>query len=363
MQIISRKKFFAALLALVFGSAFCTGGLAVDSGASFSAKGTIQAVEQATLVAPMGGRVEPFDWKPGDEAEAGDTALTLTPIQAFAASDGIIRGLRANVGDQAAQVIAQYGAMCYIERDGVWRVRASASSAYDEVENRDVRIGDVLRVRQGSGDKEVTGTGTVIALAARGFVVELEKGDFELEEGVKLYRGIGKDFDRKKQVGHGDIERAEALAVLGDGCIAEVLVEEGQRVTLGQALFTLDAADARHAEPAQHEVVFDRPAVLAEVLVRPGQFVAQGQAVLTVLPSDALEASLEVDELDIARVSVGQRVRVTVDAYPNNTYVGTVREIKPLGQIVLDTTKFLVKVQLEGAEGLMIGMHATGYWE
>ena len=83
---------------------------------------------------------------------------------------------------------------------------------------------------------------------------------------------------------------------------------------------------------------------------------------VTLLPTDALEAMLDVDELDIAHITVGQRVSVAVDAYPAQRREGTVREIKPLGAMVLDTTKFEVVVGLDDASELLLGMRVTGYW-
>jgi biotin carboxyl carrier protein len=307
--------------------------------------------------------LQSFTWLPGDAAEAGVVAFALTPTQVFAADDGVIRGLHAIQDDQAEQVIAEYGALCSIDRDDVRQVRVSKTSAYNKAENRDVRVGDVLRVQQGSGDKEVTGVGTVVQAAQDSFVLEMPQGKFDLEETVRVYQGTGTDYKSKDQAGKGKVARPLAIPVLGEGRVAAVLVTEGQRVTRGEPIFTLDAASAHHPEPPDSEVVFPRQGAVVEVLVRPGQFVGQGQALMTLLPTDALEASLDVDELDIARVALGQHVRVTVDAYPGRMLTATVREILPQGSMVLDTTKFQVKVQLDETDGLMLGMHVTGYWD
>ncbi len=336
------------------------GAPAVQGG--FSAKGSVDVVERVTLTAPVGGQVEAFTWLPGDVVAAEGTAIELIPTQVFAADAGVIRGLKATQGAQAAQVIAEFGALCHIERDAIRQIEVPTNTAYDKAENRDVRVGDVLRVLQGSGDDEVKGTATVVRRTANGYVVELEQGKFDLEESAKLYRGTGDDYKDKDKVGRGDVMRPATLPVQGDGTIAAVLVEEGQRVERGQPLFTLDAASARHAAVPAESVTFGRPGVLAEVLVRPGQFVAQGQALMTVMPTDALLAVLDVDELDIARVAVGQRIRLKVDAHPERELSGTVQEIVPQGSMVLDTTKFRVKVALESADGLMVGMRLTGYW-
>ena len=364
------------------------GAAAASSGSAlFWAKGAIAAPEQITLLAPMGGQVQSFNWLPGDEVEAGQLALALTPTQIFAPCDGVIRNLRAQAGEQAAAVQQLYGALCVVERDDVRLVQATTSGAHDDPENRDVRVGDVLRVRRGTGDSAEDGMGTVIQRDGTAYIVEMPRGAFELEDSVRLYRGTGRDFPSKDAVGRGKVVRPAPASVLGDGCVAVVWVSEGQRVQRGDLLFTLDAASARYApavptdaderdemyaadaEPAAQDappapdVHFAQGGIIAEVLVRPGQFVAQGQALMTLLPTGALEASLEVDELDIARVALGQRVLLAVDAYPGREWSGVVRLMEPMGIPMLDTTKFRVRVTFTPDQPMMIGMHVTGYWE
>lgn len=330
---------------------------------TFSAKGTITEPTPVTVFAPMGGQLLDFSWKSGDRVETDAVALSLRPTQICAANDGTIRNLYAKVGDQAAAIQAQYGALCYVERTGVWRIKVSTTSAYDHPDNRDIYIGQLVRLQHGTGDDKVKGDGTVISVGDKEFVVELPQGDFEVEDSTKVYLGDSKDNATKDQLGSGKIARAEALPVNGTGTIAQILVKEGDQVTRGQPLFILDDASARHAEaqPATPEVKFLQAGLIGEVLVRPGQFVQQGQALMTLLPTDALEALLEVDELDISKVRVGDMVRMKVDAYQDDR-TGTVKEIKPIGKTVLDTTKFMVKVTFERPSDLMIGMHVTGYW-
>ncbi len=356
-------RWSAALFALVLTMNSLSGALAAPAAYTFSAKGRIASPESYTLIAPMGGQVQDFTWKPGDAVAVANEALRLTPTQLFATCEGVIRGLQAQVGDQAGQIVAQYGALCSLERDEIRYVSAPTSSAYDKAENRDVRMADVLRVRQGSGDSEETGTGTVVGIEKGSFLLEMERGEFDLEETVTLYKATGDTFADKDKVGKGKVARPPLLPVVGEGVIAEVLVTEGQRVTRGQPLFTLDSASARYSEAPTNLMTFARAGAIQEVLVRPGQFVAQGQAVMTVAATDTLEAVLDVDELDIAKVTVGQKVRVCVDAYPEHEMLATVKEIMLQGTEVLDTTKFHVKVTFSDSTGLLIGMHVTGYWD
>lgn len=360
-------KAFAVYLALLIVGGLSGKPALAESAAgrtAFSAKGVVESPTAVTVFAPMGGQIEDFAWAVGDRVEEGALAFSLRPTMVYAAADGVVTGLRAEAGDFAADVMAQYGALCYVERQDIWHVKATVTSTSGDPEKRDMRIGQVQRVQYGSGDSKVRGEGTVISVHGKDFVLEMEQGDFELEDDVKVYLGSSKDNATADQIGNGTIARADALPLAGDGIIATVLVSEGERVTRGQPLFILDAATARYEaeQQVQPKARFSRESVISEILVQPGQFVQQGQAVMTLSPVDALEATLEVDELDIAKVRVGDTVRVSVDAYRQER-IGTVREIRSVGRIILDTTKFLVRVSFEKSDDLMIGMHVTAYWD
>lgn len=357
------KRVFRKWIVLVMLFAFvCLPVMAKAEG--FSAKGIVTAPDSVMLLAPMGGQVGNFTWAAGDRVQGGELAFALAPTQVLAANDGVITGLHAIAGDAAQAVQSQYGALCHIERDDVWRVTVSTSGAYNHVDNRDVRIGDVLRAQTTSGSDKINGTATVIAVAGKELQVEMEKGDFELEKLVKFYIGTGKTYESKDYVGSGKIARAQAIPVLGDGIVARVLVSEGERVARGQPLFILDNPNTTYQDnETLPEVRFAEDALIAQVLVSPGQFVVKGQAVMALYPAGVTCATLEVDELDIVGVRLSQTVRVVVDAYGDSERQGTVTEICPIGQTVLDTTKFKVKIAFEKTDDLMIGMHVKGYWE
>ena len=356
------RKVAASLLIVVYVLLVAGAAMAEGQPQTRSGKGTITAPETITLLAPMGGQLKDFSWKAGDQAAAGEAALEILPMKVYAANDGVVTGLNARAGDQADAVLAQYGALCYVERQGVWHVDASTSSAYNNPDNRDVRVGDVLRVYAGRDGDEKEGEGTVISVNGKDFVLEMDEGDFELEDDVKIYLGVGTTYKNSELVGKGEVERPEALAATGTGVVAAVLVKEGDMVVRGQPLFLMDGTTARYdGQAGGPQVLFPQDSLIKSILVSPGQTVAQGQALMTLFPASKLEATLEIDELDIAYVRVGQYVKLAVDAYPEATREGRVREIVPIGNTQLDTTKYNVRVSLEQTEGLLIGMHVVGY--
>jgi HlyD family secretion protein len=66
-----------------------------------------------------------------------------------------------------------------------------------------------------------------------------------------------------------------------------------------------------------------------------------------------------VDETDIGKVQPGQRATVTVDAFPNRPFTGTVLKVEPQAQTEQNVTMFPVLVRIDNKEGLLRpGMNA-----
>jgi multidrug efflux pump subunit AcrA (membrane-fusion protein) len=328
------------------------------------AKGTAQAVDTVDVFAPVGGQLQAFDVKAGDVAEAGTTLFTVRPVQVLAPQSGVVRLLKAQAGDQASGVILQYGALCSIDREDVYWVQATVAAAYNKPKNRAITLGETLRVYNGDSGDPVDTLGTVIAADGKGYVVEIPADVFELEDKVFLYRGEGDDYNAKDKVGEGHAERAKTVPVMAEGVIAKVHVSEGQQVSRGDVLFTVDDASAAYTEPAECTASSEQGGLVSALYVQDGQQVRKDQLLATIKPLEALEFVVDVDELDIPSVSVGQAMQVKVDALGDNRINAAVKEISPLGITVLDTTKYQVTLSIQGSQdGLLPGMHVTAYWE
>jgi RND family efflux transporter MFP subunit len=68
---------------------------------------------------------------------------------------------------------------------------------------------------------------------------------------------------------------------------------------------------------------------VAERLVSTGDYVTRGMKVATVVRVDPLRVVLTVPEQYLSQVREGQPVRLSVDAYPNETFTATVRYVSP----------------------------------
>ena len=328
------------------------------------AKGTLYAKTSADLFSPIGGQLAPFELDVGDEVADGAPLMTLRPLEVRAANDGIVRSMQSSVGDQAADVIAQYGALCYIEREGVHRVNATPANAYDKPENRAIHIGEVLRIYNGKESDPKETSGTVIAIDGRDFTIEIESGLYDLEDDVRIYRGTGDSYKAVDRVGTGKIALPKPVATMADGVIASIFAEEGKSVRRGDVLFYLDAANATHRESASVSVAANPGGMIEKLLVQPGQFVQKGQLLLSIQPIDALELKVKVDELDIPSLKPGLMLQVRVDALPGQTYTATLERVSPLPITVLDATKYEATLSLREMDSVLLpGMHATAYWD
>ena len=69
--------------------------------------------------------------------------------------------------------------------------------------------------------------------------------------------------------------------------------------------------------------------LVAERAVSVGDYVTKGMRVATVVSIDPLRVELTIPEQTIAQIKVGQPVRLTVDAYPGETFPATVRFVSP----------------------------------
>ena len=79
----------------------------------------------------------------------------------------------------------------------------------------------------------------------------------------------------------------------------------------------------------------------------------------TLTDYDTAEISLTVDELDIAQLSIGQAVTVTLDALPGQSFDGEITEIDPNGENSGGSTKYSVTVTLPRTEDMLTGMNAA----
>lgn len=77
----------------------------------------------------------------------------------------------------------------------------------------------------------------------------------------------------------------------------------------------------------------------------------------TIYDLSYLEMTMNIDELDIGSVAVGQTVEITADAVEGKTYTGTVTRVSVAGTTAGGITTYPVTVRIDETDGLLPGMN------
>ena len=96
-----------------------------------------------------------------------------------------------------------------------------------------------------------------------------------------------------------------------------------------------------------------------QVISSPSMDVGGGTLMLKMADLTSVEVRTLVDETDIGKITPGQAAEVTVTAYPNQPFRGTVQKIEPQANADQTVTTFAVRIVLRNDNGLLKpGMNA-----
>jgi HlyD family secretion protein len=137
----------------------------------------------------------------------------------------------------------------------------------------------------------------------------------------------------------------------------EPLQLEQLELSLSQAQLTLDSA-RRTLEDTKLIAPIGGTVTLLELTV--GEQVSAGTTVVELNDLTVFVVEVNLDETDVAKVSVGQGAIVTLDAFPDEELAGKVTDIAPVANIQSGVVLYPVTVQLAPAEvPARVGMTAN----
>ncbi len=279
---------------------------------------------------------------------------------------GRIKYLPVAEGDDVLGAIAQYGALALISSDERMQVTIETDAALS------LYSGVTVVWTDGSAD------GTIAQKTASGYVVTLS------DDGTP-YRQSAQVYADDTLVGEGllDIHAPVAVYAAG-GTIDNVRFSENDLVYANSKLFTLDnepltasyqqsLAD-RTEKAALYQSVLSYIAdprlialadgVVSEISISADTKTAAGDdsgtaPALTLLTGGSVKMDVDVDELDINSVSLGQSVSVTLDAFPSETFDATVTHISKIGSTSGSITTYPVEITLDYDARLYEGMSGS----
>ncbi|QOV24190.1 efflux RND transporter periplasmic adaptor subunit [Anabaenopsis elenkinii] len=119
---------------------------------------------------------------------------------------------------------------------------------------------------------------------------------------------------------------------------------EQQAVTTAQGRVTAQqAVVAQFQERKSYSrLVSPITGVITQRVTEPGNLLQPGNEVLQIADFSRVKVVVQVSELELSQIEVGQSAQVTLDAFPNVTLIGRVTRISP----VADTTARLIPVEV-----------------
>jgi membrane fusion protein, multidrug efflux system len=151
----------------------------------------------------------------------------------------------------------------------------------------------------------------------------VKAGDVLVRLDPSLTQAELKDAEARLELAQANFERNQSLRKTG--AVAEQAYQEA-RTNLEVARAAVELARTR---AAMMEVKAPFDGILGFRTVSVGAYVTAGTKLVNLEKIDQLKVEFSVPEVFLTQVSPGQKVEVTVDAWPGVTYEGTVYAINP----------------------------------
>ena len=290
------------------------------------ANGTVQAAAYVDIVAPFSGTLAPFTLESGDAVQSGDELFSFIVQNVYAPESGEITAVFAQQGEYASSAMTRYGSLGAMEAKGQQIIQASTAGAYNKNRNKEIHVGEKLFFRTTGGTRE-DGEGIVRNVQGNAFMIEIQKGTFDYNSVLNLFRNDS--YTNESKVGTGTVQRKEPIYFQGNGLVETIFVQTGDTVNVQDRIMTLLPADA---DPGASSTVY-APAsgVISMIPVVSGQQVWKGAWLARIEEDDKLEVIAEIDEMDLSKISIGASLPITFDMDLNRVITGNVTEISGLG--------------------------------
>ena len=369
----------------------------VESGTvqrTITGSGRLASADDSTLKLPGGALVASVPVKAGDNVKAGDVLAimdidSLRDLSAQASTQvssldreidtrskltqikapvrGRIKYLPAKVGDDVLSVIRENGVLALISSDEKMQLSLETTTA--------LTLHSDVTVRWDGGEA----TGMVYEKTLSGYLITLK------DNGVP-YLATAQVYDGETLLGEGALMIHAPVSVLATGGeITDIDAKENDIVYANHKLFSIENApagasyNASFAERTEKAALYAQllsylqdPRVLApadgivsDVMVSSNTDVPASEDTsgltdaFTLLTGGAVKLSVDVDELDVDAVALGQSASVTLDAYPGETFEATVTHISRIGSTEGSITTYPVEVTLNYDERLLEGMNGS----
>ena len=304
----------------------------------------LESLENLNVTAPASGTVISLDVEPGDEVQAGQQLGSLRD------STTVVLRIPFNAADAAA---ISAGDTASITVDGSFETLS----------------GTVTKV---SGADEILSGGMIVRYvtieAANPGAIAADTSATAVVNGIAC-----------NSAGTFSYKAEETITAEASGTVVSVTADEGSWVNEGGTILTLESDDLSESlrnseislenaqlslENAQeqldnYQITSPIAGTVIQKNYKAGDTLGSSSAgtLCTIYDLSYLTMTLNVDELDISDIEVGQRVTITADAVEGQTYEGEVTAISVQGTTSGGVTTYPVTIRIDETDGLLPGMN------
>jgi len=364
-----------------------------DVEVTITGSGMLEADDTVEMTIPEGIEIDTIFVEKGDVVSEGDVLASLDPssLQYRAAElssqltaldqqlgnrkvkstitapvKGRIKYLPVSEDDDVIEAVNEYGCLAILSTDDLMQVELKTNAV--------LALNSEVTVKWNGGSED----GKVASRIDGGYMITLSDEDAP-------YLGKADIYYDATLVGSGTLELHAPLSIFGNGGTIETIhYKVDTYLYAGNTLFTLDNEPAtdtyrqtladRNEKAEQLQVVLayeNHPNILAsasgtinEIHLTEGKKTVctdgSGEATAFVLGTGgATKMTIEVDELDINNVAIGQQATITLDAFSTETFPAAVTRISHIGTPSGSITTYETDLQLSFDTRLMAGMNGS----
>ena len=364
---------------------------------SVSGSGSVSATSQITLTAANAGTVDSISVKQGDTVAAGQA---IAHINSSASAQTVKQKQNQLTSAQSdlAQAQSQLDGLS-VKSPAAGKVKAITASAGDSLSTikplGDLAVISTSRSMSVSFNPSETvrmGQSVTVSVSGKTYAGTISSASSSGGQGGgqsgSVSAVIGSDDPtigdtatvtlNGDTIGSGKIQLTSSVPISnsGNGTVSKVYVSENQMVSKNQSLFLLSGdsvqqqitakqnavksaqedLDAAQSDAAKNTVTSPISGVVAELDVKVGDSVTGGGNVAVIVNQDAMQTVVAVDELDISKVSAGQKATISLDAITGKTFSGSVLMVDPIGTASNGVATYNVTVSIDNPQGIKVGM-------
>ncbi len=136
----------------------------------------------------------------------------------------------------------------------------------------------------------------------------------------------------------------------------KLLAEEGSGDSVAQA-----EIEKINAEIKKNTIYAPFSGLVTNIEKEVGENASIGERVISILGEEHLQVVLQVSELDVSKLVVGSNVKITLDALPNEEFVGILKNVNSRETTIEGVPVYEAFVELSPDSRIRTGMSASGH--